>query len=115
MDALEDRRPARGSLGMNDLEKAAAQILEAYQQAVLDRDVDAFLGLYDSSVRVFDAWDVWSYDGAGPWRKMIEGWFSSLGNERVKVTVEDVQVLGGKELSLVSAIFTYAGFSAEGR
>lgn len=99
----------------NDLEKSVVQIIEAYKQAVLDQDTDAFMRLYDQNVRVFDTWGVWSYEGAGPWRKMVEGWFSSLGNERVSVTVDDVQVIGGQALSVVSAIFTYTGLSAEGQ
>lgn len=70
--------------------------------------------LYDPSVRVFDAWGVWSYEGSAAWRRAVEGWFSSLGAERVKVTFDDVQTSAGRELSLVSAVVTYAGLSAQG-
>jgi len=28
-------------------------------------------------------WETWLYDGRDAWRGMIEGWFSSLGDERV--------------------------------
>ena len=99
---------------MNEIEKSVMSIIEAYKQAVLDRDVDGFVGLYHQNVRVFDAWGVWSYEGLGAWRKMIEGWFSSLGNEQVRVTVEDLQVLGGQDLSVASAFVTYTGLSADG-
>ncbi len=99
---------------MNDLENTIMHVLEAYQAAVFNKDVDAFMRLYDQQVRVFDAWGVWSYEGAAAWRGMIEGWFSSLGAERVKVTMDDVQIAGGQELAVVSAIVSYAGVSAEG-
>ncbi len=99
---------------MNDLENPIVHVLEAYKAAVFSKDVDAFMRLYDQQVRVFDAWGVWSYEGAAAWRGMIEGWFSSLGNERVKVTMDDVQTAGGQELAVVSAIVSYAGVSAEG-
>ncbi len=99
---------------MSDTKNSMTQILEAYQAAVFDKDVDAFLRLYEEEVRVFDTWGVWSYEGIAAWRKMIEGWFASLGGERVRVKFEDVRITGGQELGVVSAIVTYAGISAEG-
>ena len=99
---------------MNDSDHTVLQVLEAYKAAVLKKDVDAFMRLYDRKVRVFDMWGVWSYEGAAAWRKMVETWFGSLGTERVKVTMEEVQATAGQELAVVSAIVTYAGVSVEG-
>lgn len=99
---------------MNDTEKSIARVLESYKSAVLAKDVEAFIRLYDPSVRVFDAWGVWSYDGSAAWQTAIEGWFTSLGTERVKVAFGEVQTLAGRELAMVSAIVTYAGISAQG-
>ena len=70
--------------------------------------------LYSLDVRIFDAWGVWLYDGAEPWRRAVEGWFGSLGSERVRVSFEDVMSLSGRDLSSVNAIVTYAALSAEG-
>lgn len=98
---------------MNSPEDSVLRVLEAYKAAVLEKDVDAFMRLYDQKVRVFDMWGVWSYEGAAAWRKMIETWFGSLGNELVKVSMDDVQATAGRELAMVSAIVTYAGVSAE--
>ena len=100
---------------MNDLENRIAQALEAYRAAVYERDVDAFLRLYDPAARVFDAWDVWTYEGAAARRSAIEQWFASLGAERVKVIFDDVQVTVGQDLAVVSAIGTYAAVSADGK
>ncbi|WP_029921203.1 YybH family protein [Nevskia soli] len=99
---------------MNSPEDSVLQVIEAYKAAVLEKDVDAFMRLYDQKVRVFDMWGVWSYEGAAAWRKMIETWFGSLGSELVKVSMDDVQATAGRELAMVSAIVTYAGVSAEG-
>ena len=99
---------------MADIDKSIAQILESYKSAVLARDVEAFMRLYDTDVRVFDTWGVWSYDGAEPWRRAVEAWFTSLGAERVKVTFEDVRSTLGRDVAIVSAIVTYAGISAQG-
>jgi len=96
------------------LETSTEQILEAYKSAVWARDVDAFMRLYDPKVRVFDTWGIWSYDGAAAWRTAIEGWFSSLGTEKVKVTFDAVDVFGTGEFQSLSAIVTYAAVSAQG-
>ena len=100
---------------MSDTEKSIARVLQSYAAAVLAGDVEAFMRLYDPRVRVFDAWGVWSYEGSAAWRRAVEGWFGSLGNEKVKVTFDDVQTSAGRESSMVTAVVTYAGVSAEGR
>lgn len=99
---------------MSNLETSTHQLLEAYKSAVWARDADAFMRLYDPKVRVFDTWGIWSYEGAAAWRTAVEGWFASLGTEKVKVIFEDVDVLGGGEFRSLSAIVTYAAVSAQG-
>jgi ketosteroid isomerase-like protein len=99
---------------VSDPEKPIAQLLEAYRSAVLAKDVESLIRLYDPNVRVFDAWGVWSHEGAAAWRTAVEGWFTSLGSEKVKVTFDDVRTSIGREFGIVSAIVTYAGLSAAG-
>ena len=99
---------------MSDTEKSIAQVLESYESAVYAKNVEAFMRLYDPHVRVFDTWGVWSYEGAEAWQRAIEGWFTSLGTERVKVRFDDVHTSAGRDLSVVTAIVTYAGVSAQG-
>ncbi|MBT9456753.1 MAG: nuclear transport factor 2 family protein [Burkholderiaceae bacterium] len=100
---------------MSELDKDVARILGVYESAVFKKDVEALMRLYDPGVRVFDAWGVWSYEGAEAWQRAVEGWFTSLGTERVKVTFADVQAFTGKDMASVSAIVTYSGISAEGQ
>ena len=100
---------------MSDAEDAVARLIDTYRKAVLDADVEALMRLYHPRARVFDAWAVWSYDGAPAWRKAVESWLSSLGRERVRVAFDDLTVTGGKGLRVLSAIVTYAGVSAEGQ
>ncbi|MGH7244190.1 MAG: YybH family protein [Phycisphaerales bacterium] len=99
---------------MNEFENPVLQVLDAYKKAVYDRDIEAFMRLYDPAVRIFDTWGVWMYEGAAAWRKMAEGWFSSLGSERVRVTVEDLAVIGSSDMILATAVLRFAGLSAEG-
>jgi len=99
---------------MSDTEKEVRRVLGAYEAAVFARDVEAFMRLYHPTVRVFDAWGVWLYEGAPYWRVAVEGWFASLGTERVRVSFSDVQITGEQALAAASAIVTYAAESAQG-
>ena len=99
---------------MKDLDSLIQRVLQSYAAAVLAKDVQALMRLYDPAVRVFDTWGLWSYQGADAWQQAIEAWFTSLGSERVKVSFDDVQSSGGAELAVVSAFVTYASFSAQG-
>jgi len=100
---------------MTDIDTAVEQIQKSYATAVWERDVRRFIGLYDERAHVFDAWGVWQYEGAQQWQRAVEGWFSSLGTERVRVTFEDTRSVGTTALAFASATVTYAGVSAEGK
>ena len=63
---------------MSDTETQVLRLIETYKSAVLAKNVDTFMHLYDPEVRVFDTWGTWSYEGAAAWRLAIEGRFSSL-------------------------------------
>jgi ketosteroid isomerase-like protein len=99
---------------VSDIEKSIARVLESYKAAVFAKDVGAVMRLYDPGVRVFDAWGVWSYEGSDAWQQAVEGWFQSLGSERVKVTFDAIKTSETRESAVVSAIVTYAGVSAQG-
>lgn len=99
---------------MSDTDKAITRVLDAYQAAVQAKDVTALMKLYDPAVRVFDTWGVWTYDGAEAWQRAVEGWFTSLGTEKVKVRFDEVKTLGDKDFAVVHAIVTYIGSSAQG-
>ncbi|MBK7062370.1 MAG: nuclear transport factor 2 family protein [Rubrivivax sp.] len=100
---------------MSDIERDISRLLATYESAVFKKDVETFMHLYDTDVRVFDAWGVWSYEGADAWQRAVEGWFTSLGAERVKVTFDEVRTSVGKDMASVSAVVTYAGQSAKGQ
>ncbi len=89
-------------------------VLEAYKTAVYDKNADAFLRLYDRDARVYDTWGVWCYEGTAARQTAIEGWFSSLGSERVKVSFDDVKVTVAHELAVLTATGRYAAVSHEG-
>lgn len=97
---------------MREIEAPVAKVIEAYKSAVAARDIDAFMRLYDPATRVFDAWGVWSHEGAPAWQIAIEGWFASHPTDRIKVTFEDVESVSTPAFATVTAIVTYAVVSA---
>jgi ketosteroid isomerase-like protein len=99
---------------VSDMDKQIQRVIGSYQAAVLARDVEAFMRLYHPAVRVFDAWGVWLYEDAPSWRRAVEGWFTSLGSERVRVRFSELQTTAEQALATVSAIVTYAAESAQG-
>ena len=99
---------------MSDAEKEVRRVVASYAAAVFAKDAEAFMRLYHPTVRVFDAWGVWLYEGAPAWRVAVEGWFASLGSERVKVSFSEMQTTAEHGLAVVSAIVTYAAESAQG-
>lgn len=100
---------------MNDPEKQVLRALDAYKAAVLAKDADAFMQLYDAEARVFDTWGIWSYEGAAAWRVAVEGWFSSLGSETVRVAFEDVKISAEGNLATVTAFARYAAMAPDGQ
>ena len=99
---------------MSEVEASVARVIEGYKAAVAARDIDALMRLYDPAARVFDAWGAWSYEGSSAWQVAVEGWFASHPTDRFKVSFEEVSAVTAPTFASVSAIVTYAVFSAQG-
>lgn len=91
------------------------QLCEDYQAAVWAKDAAALLALYDPDVCVFDLWSTWSYAGSEAWREAVNGWFGSLGSERVAVTFEDVQSTADGAAASLHAMVRYQSVAADGQ
>jgi ketosteroid isomerase-like protein len=99
---------------VNQRETPVLQVLNDYKAAVFAKDVDSFVALYDENVSVFDMWGVWSYDGIASWRKMTEGWFGSLGKDRVVVDFSDAQTIVVDDVAVVHAYVKYKAIDGDG-
>ncbi len=93
---------------MNELEI----LLDTYRNAVFEKNVEAFLSLFDEDVCIFDMWGQWSYDGLAAWGEMVKGWFSSLGADRDRLTFEEVEFFFGGDLATVTAFARFAAISS---
>jgi ketosteroid isomerase-like protein len=99
---------------VSDIEPSVMKVMDTYATAVCERDVAAFMRLYDRNARIYDAWDVWEYRGTEQWRRPIEVWLSSHASEKLHVTFEDVTAYGSQDCMVVSALVTYARISENG-
>jgi uncharacterized protein (TIGR02246 family) len=92
------------------------EMLEAYAAAVLAKDVDTFVGLYEDDIRTFDLWSVWAYDGKPEFREMVREWFISLpDDEVVEVEFDEIRTQGGDDVGGLSAYTTFRAVSPEGK
>jgi ketosteroid isomerase-like protein len=99
---------------MTSIDPLVLGVCDGYKRAVYEKDVEAFLGLYHPEARVFDTWGVWSYEGIGERREVIEKWFSSLGEERVRVAIDRIRAVVVDGMAMVSARVIYAALSTSG-
>ena len=90
------------------------KLLEEYKTAVLAKDVEAFLALYDDDVHVFDLWGAWSLRGIAAWRGMAVEWFASVGDDRVIVESHQAGSTCLGDLAIGHAFLTYTAVSADG-
>lgn len=99
---------------MNNIETQLTIVCEAYKTAVYEKKAGAFLELYHPEARVFDTWETWSYDGLNSRKDVIEDWFSSLKDERVRVIFDRIQTVASDELATLSARVVYVALSSAG-
>lgn len=99
---------------MTAAESPVVPILDTYKAAVYARDVEAFVALYAPDVNIFDMWGAWSYHGLAAWRQVVEGWFGSLGTERVIVGFDDIQTTTAQDLAAAHLFVSYQAISADG-
>lgn len=91
------------------------RLLDSYRDAIAAKDARAFASIFADEVRVFDMWNVWSYDGIEPWRAMAADWFGSLGDERVAVTFDGVRsTMLGDDAACLSCFVVYAAIGPDG-
>jgi ketosteroid isomerase-like protein len=93
--------------------KELKSLLETYKNAVFEKDLIAFLALFDEQVRIFDMWGEWSYEGLPAWRKMVNSWFSSLGADHDRLIFEEVDYLVEGDLATITAFARFAAISAQ--
>jgi len=85
-----------------------------YQDAVWRKDKTAMINLYDEQAVVFDMWEKGYNADPSEWAKSIENWFNSLGEEKVNVEFERVNIHQSSDVGFASALIRFQAISPEG-
>jgi len=80
--------------------KELESLFHTYKTAVFEKDLDAFVSIFDDNILVFDMWQQWTFEGLDAWRQMAKGWFESLGSDRDRVTHDDMKIQHNGELAV---------------
>jgi len=91
----------------NEQQNPATQILDAYRNAVVTRDVEAFMAIYDDDVLLFDAWTRFDEFGVDVWRGMINDWFSSHPGDEFELRFDDVHTVVGEDVAIAQGILSF--------
>jgi len=84
-----------------------------YKQAAWDKDTESMINLYDENVLIYDMWAEGYQKGLAGWSAGINDWLGSLGEEKVKVTFEMIELQEASDLAFGSALITYQAISTE--
>jgi len=84
-----------------------------YKQAAWEKDAESMIQLYDDNVVIFDMWNQGYLTGLKDWSSVIKGWLGSLGEEKVNVTFEMIEVRKGDNTGFGSALITYQAISTD--
>ncbi len=86
-------------------------ILKSYANAVYNKDLENFISIYDNKVHVYDTWKAWSYKNRDEYKNMVREWFDSLGDEKVRVEFNEINVLQTQDQTVWIGEIKFYGLS----
>ncbi|REG92978.1 nuclear transport factor 2 family protein [Flavobacterium aquicola] len=83
-----------------------------YKQSVWEKNTQSLIELYHDNVVIFDMWEHGYQTGITAWSAAIKDWLGSLGEERVNVIFEMIEIHEGDNAGFGSAVITFQAISA---
>ncbi|MBD7986263.1 nuclear transport factor 2 family protein [Sporosarcina sp. Sa2YVA2] len=101
---------------MGDVFTTILEVLENYETAVFEKNVERFMSSFSPDIHLYDCWDDWEIKGIAQWREVVDAWFNDLRKEGVllKTAFTDVVVEEHGDLGLVYCAVTYAAHDKSG-
>lgn len=93
--------------------KQVEDFFTIYKQSAWEKDTTAMISLYDDNVLIFDMWDHGYQTGLNEWSGEIKNWLGSLGDERVRVSFEMINMQDAGDAAFASALVSYQAISAD--
>jgi len=85
-----------------------------YQQAAWYKDAAAMIALYDPQAVIFDMWDEGYQRDGSAWAASIRDWFGGLGDEKVRVEFEMIDIHHAGVVGFASALVKYQAIAPDG-
>ncbi|SKC79001.1 YybH family protein [Ohtaekwangia koreensis] len=82
-----------------------------YKQSAWDKDTESMIGLYDDNIVIFDMWNQGYQTGLKEWSVVIKDWLGSLGDEKLNVIFEMIEIHESNDVGFGSALITYQAIS----
>jgi len=82
-----------------------------YKQSTWDKDTENMIALYHTDVVIFDMWTQGYQIGLAEWSTVIKDWLGSLGDEKVNVIFDMIEIHEGNDVGFGSALITYQAIS----
>lgn len=84
-----------------------------YKLSAWEKDADHMIELYDDNVVIFDMWEQGYQTGLNEWSIAIKNWLGSLGEEKVNVMFEMIEIHEGHNAGFGSALVTFQAIAID--
>jgi ketosteroid isomerase-like protein len=91
--------------------KSPQDYFTIYKQSAWNKDTESMIALYHDNVVIFDMWNQGYQTGLTDWSNVIKDWLGSLGDEKVNVIFEMIEIHEGNDVGFGSALITYQAIS----
>lgn len=101
---------------MSSAFRTVKAVLENYQSATYEKDVERFVSAYASDVHIYDCWENWACIGISQWKETIQNWFNGLNEEGyyLKTNFDDLVIEENANLAFVHCAVTFAAYNESG-
>jgi ketosteroid isomerase-like protein len=93
--------------------KTIQEYFSIYKQSAWTKDSERMISLYDDNVVIFDMWRQGFQTGVAEWSVAIKNWLNSLGEERVNVIFEMIELHEADNVAFGSALITFQAISPD--
>jgi len=91
--------------------KSPQDFFTIYKQSAWDKDIESMIALYHTDVVIFDMWKQGYQTGLAEWSTVVKDWLGSLGDEKVNVIFDMIEIHEGNDVGFGSALITYQAIS----
>jgi ketosteroid isomerase-like protein len=91
--------------------KSIQEYFTIYKQSAWEKDTESMIALYDDNVVIYDMWNHGYQKGLDGWSVVIRNWLGSLGEEKVNVNFEMIEIHEGGKVGFASALISFQAIS----